>query len=579
MDGCSIVFHEVPKVNDIVKELEYNNAANCYRLGTLLKTDGFLQFCREDSVANTDNLESINKNTLRRLIKDYRNRNFFNVNNTSKVNANSGMYTFRSQAAFDTATQYCADIISNIDYRLSTSNNKPKDNYITSLIATTKNALKKQLIAKANQYGSFDINNIEAAYYAIEENGTDQERNFKDLVQSALGDPDFWNDVFCNSKIASLGRNTDFTDEAFKISLMSDNTEDIISDVEQSDEVDLSTKQWDFGSNISNYTEHVSNDVRQYFNGLQRLNSTQKHENGAYDVDRSNPLGVPTCHTYQECVIELSNIIGNLGGFKSINDFIDAIEAVANNKREFASFIKLADDMRAKPDFANKIYTDLNKFTIDKLEISIDGFGTIKSIQSNTSNNPVRKLYFNLRNDLKGSSIQNDNIYIEGLLAELEEKIKKLGDTGKTSKIKLARRSSASQKASEENAIKFDSLVMELKDIYKTYFPSMNDLAIDNYIERHNRDSETHRKDNLYRLLSYAQKVNSAAKKSLAEKESRDLKYREVQAENRRRLNAYRQALAAQVPNAKYIELELPKFDGEYLVGSEEALGNIALSI
>lgn len=579
MDGCSIIFHEVPKVNDIVKELEYNNAANCYRLGTLLKTDGFLQFCREDSVANTDNLESINKNTLRRLIKDYRNRNFFNVNNTSKVNANSGMYAFRSQAAFDTATQYCADIISNIDYRLSTSNNKPKDNYITSLIATTKNALKKQLIAKANQYGSFDINNIEAAYYAIEENGTDQERNFKDLVQSALGDPDFWNDVFCNSKIASLGRNTDFADEAFKISLMSDNTEDIISDVEQSDEVDLSTKQWDFGSNISNYTEHVSDDVRQYFNGLQRLNSTQKHENGAYDVDRSNPLGVPTCHTYQECVIELSNIIGNLGGFKSINDFIDAIEAVANNKREFASFIKLADDMRAKPDFANKIYTDLNKFTIDKLEISIDGFGTIKSIQSNTSNNPVRKLYFNLRNDLKGSSIQNDNIYIEGLLDELEEKIKKLGDTTKTSKIKLARRSNVSQKASEENAIKFDSLVMELKDIYKTYFPSMNDLAIDNYIERHNRDSETHKKDNLYRLLNYAQKVNSAAKKSLAEKESRDLKYREVQTENRKRLNAYRQAIAAQVPNAKYVELELPKFDGEYLVGSEEALGNIALAI
>lgn len=579
MDGCSIIFHEVPKVNDIVKELEYNNAANCYRLGTLLKTDGFLQFCREDSVANTDNLESINKNTLRRLIKNYRNRNFFNVNNTSKVNANSGMYAFRSQAAFDTATQYCADIISNIDYRLSASNNKPKDNYITSLIATTKNALKKQLIAKANQYGSFDINNIEAAYYAIEENGTDQERNFKDLVQSALGDPDFWNDVFCNSKIASLGRNTDFADEAFKISLMSDNNEDIISDVEQSDEVDLSTKQWDFGSNISNYTEHVSNDVRQYFNGLQRLNSTQKHENGAYDVDRSNPLGVPTCHTYQECVIELSNIIGNLGGFKSINDFIDAIEAVANNKREFASFIKLADDMRAKPDFANKIYTDLNKFTIDKLEISIDGFGTIKSIQSNTSNNPVRKLYFNLRNDLKGSSIQNDNIYIEELLDELEEKIKKLGDTTKTSKIKLARRSNVSQKASEENAIKFDSLVMELKDIYKTYFPSMNDLAIDNYIERHNRDSETHRKDNLYRLLSYAQKVNSAAKKSLAEKESRDLKYREVQTENRKRLNAYRQAIAAQVPNAKYVELELPKFDGEYLVGSEEALGNIALAI
>ena len=97
MDGCSIEFHNVPKVNDVIKELENNNPADCYKLGALLKTDGFLQYCREDAVAKTDNLESINKNVLRRLIKEYRNRNFFNVN--------SGMYAYRSQTAFDTATQ------------------------------------------------------------------------------------------------------------------------------------------------------------------------------------------------------------------------------------------------------------------------------------------------------------------------------------------------------------------------------------------------------------------------------------------------------------------------------------------
>ena len=87
------------------------------------------------------------------------------------------MYAFRSQAAFDTATQYCADLISTVNYRTSDAD-KRKENYVTSLIATAKNALKKQLIVKANQYGSFDVNNIEVAYYAIEENGTDQERNF-----------------------------------------------------------------------------------------------------------------------------------------------------------------------------------------------------------------------------------------------------------------------------------------------------------------------------------------------------------------------------------------------------------------
>lgn len=578
MDGCSIEFHNVPKVNDVIKELENNNPADCYKLGALLKTDGFLQYCREDAIAKTDNLESINKNVLRRLIKEYRNRNFFNVNNTSKVNANSGMYAFRSQAAFDTATQYCADLISTVNYRTS-DEDKRKENYVTSLIATAKNALKKQLIAKANQYGSFDVNNIGAAYYAIEENGTDQERNFKDLVQSALGDPDFWNEVFYNSKVAALGRNTDFQDEAFKLSLMSDNTEDVIADVEQGDEVDLSTKQWDFGSNIANYTEHVSEVVRQYFDSLQRFNSTQRYSDGRYDVDRSNPLGVPICHTYQECTIELSNIISNLGGFKSINDFIDAIEVVANNKKEFAAFIKLANDMRANSDLANKIYTDLNKFTIDKLEVTIDGFGSIKSIQSNTSNNPVRKLYFNLRNDLKGSSIQTDNIDIEGQIDELDEAFKRFKSSGKVSGVKSARRGNLQSSVAQANATKFDDVVRQLKELYKTYFPSMNELAIDNYIERNNQTVATHRNDNVDKLISYLRTVNSAAKQSLAEKEDRDFKYKEVQRENRRRFADYQQAQMAGVTDAKYVEKELPKFDGEYLRGADEVLGNIAQAI
>lgn len=578
MDGCSIVFHNVPKVNDVIKELENNNPADCYKLGALLKTEEFAKYCREDAVAKTDNLESINKNVLKRLIKNYRNAHFFNVNNTSKVNANSGMYQFRSQAAFDTATQYTADLISSINYK---ANDKAKasHNYVTSLIATAKNLFKKQLIAKANQYGSFDINNIEAAYYAIEENGTDQERNFKDLVQSALGDPNFWNEVFYNSKVASLGRNIDFQDEAYKLSLMEVTDEDVISDVAQGDEVDLSTKQWDFGSNISNYTEHISEVVRQYFDSLQHLASTQRFADGRYDVDRNNPLGVPTCHTYQECTIELSNIISNLGGFKSITDFIDAIETVGNNKKEFASFVKVANDMRANPDLANKIYTDLNKFTIDKLEITIDGFGSIKSIQSNTSNNPVRKLYFNLRNDLKGSSIQTDNIDIEGQIEELDTKFKQYKSAGKVSGVKSARRGNLQSDVAQANAAKFDDVVKDLKELYKTYFPSMNELAIDNYIERNNKDVATHRNDNVDKLLSYLRSINSAAKASLAEKEDRDFKYREVQAENRRRLKSYREAIASGVDNAKYVEKELPKFDGEYLLGADEVLANIAQAI
>lgn len=570
MDGCSIVFHNVPKVNDVIKELENNNPADCYKLASIIKTEDFAKYCREDSVAKTDNLESINKNVLRRLIKNYRNSKIFNVNNTSKVSAESGMYMFRSQAAFDAAIQFTADLINMYNYKASDKDKQAQD-YLIKLISTIKLAFKKQLILRANKYGKFDINNLEAAYYAIEENGTDQERNFKDMVQSALGDPNYWNEVFYNSKVASIGRNIDFQDEAYKYALMEATDEDAIADVSQADEVDLSTKQWDFGNNISSYAEHISEAVRQYFDSLQRLNSTQKFDNKTYDIDKNNPLGVATCHNYQECVVELSNIISNLGGFKSIDDFIDAIEMVANSKKEFAAFIRVADDMRSKPDLANKIYTDLNKFTIDKLEIAIDGYGAIKSIQSNNSNNPVRKLYFNLRNDLKGSSIQTDNIDIEGQIDELETKFKNYKRSAGMSRVKGSR--------GTDTTATFDEVVKELKGLYKTYFPSMNELAIDNYLDRNNKTVATHRTDNFDKLLSYLKTVNNAAKLSLAEKEDRDFKYNEVRRENKNRRNDYNAAVAAGVTGAKYVEKELPKFDGEYLRGADEVLGNIAQAI
>lgn len=576
MDGCTIVFHDVPKVNDIVKELENNNPVDCYKLAALIRTEEFAEYCRNDEVAQTDDLNSINKNVLKRLIKNYRNAKVFSVNNTTKINVNSGMYQFRSQAAFDTAVQFTADLISGINYRASAAE-KASPEYLKNLIGTAIKAFKKQLILKANQYGSFTVDNLEAAYYAIEENGTDQERNFKDMVQTAVSDGDYWNEVFYNSKIAALGRNTNLEDEAFKYSLMQVTDEDIIADVEQSDEVDLSTKQWDFGNNISNYAEHISEAVRQYFDSLQRLNSTQKFGDKKYDVNRNNPLGVPTCHTYQECVIELSNVVTNVGGFKSIEDFIAAIEVIANNKKEFSAFIKLADDMKTNDDLAKKIYTDLNKFIIDKLEIAIDGYGTIKSIQSNNSNNPVRKLYFNLRNDLKGSSIQNNNVDIEEQIDALDTAFKqyKRKDLDVKTISKFGRKNNT---LAQDNVASFNDIVAELKDIYKSYFPSLNELAIDNYIERNNKDKANHRNENVDRLIAYIYKVNNSAKLSLAEKQNRDFQYRQVWGENERRLDAYREAVANGV-QAKYVEKELPKFDTEYLVKADEPIGLIAKAL
>ena len=111
MNNYSIKYHEVRKVQDIIYELENNDTARCCRLSKLIKSESFLQFCENDKVAKSRDLANINKNTLRRLIKSYRNLHIFNVNNTAVNNPNAGMYGFKNQIVLEDSIQFTADLI------------------------------------------------------------------------------------------------------------------------------------------------------------------------------------------------------------------------------------------------------------------------------------------------------------------------------------------------------------------------------------------------------------------------------------------------------------------------------------
>lgn len=575
MSNCTSVFHSIPKVHKIIKELVYGNVADGRRLANLINSDKFKQYCLNDNVAKTDNLENINTNTLKRLINNFRKENIFSVNATTKVDANSGFYNMRSQAAYNTAITYAADVIKAINKKLTKEDLKD-NNFYSLIINKSKKSFKSSLIARANSYGNkFDLKTplIDIVTWMNNNEVSEQDLNYCDFVQSVFGaNTNIWSEIFLNPKLSDINDDFNIEDEELKSALMNDEVEDEINDVADNDETDESTKQWEFGNNIASYTNLISKEIKDYFDGLVRLNSTvvgEVEKKGkkikTYDQDKNNPLGVITTHNYQECIIELADIMNNYGGWINNDVFIEEIIKRANNKQNFAAFIRLANDMKNDTNFANAVRRDINKYIVDCIEVTITPEGKIESVQSNTSNNPTRKLFFNLRNNFKSSCIQVNNEDIKNEIDNIKELINQYNTSSKAPIVKSSRRSI---NVEQINVARLDEIIRGVKEIYRYYFPSLNDLSIDNFINKNN-DTQI---NNITKLLAQLSSVYIAAKNSSIEKQKRDFEISKIRRENKKREIA---AIETGQDKSKVKYLKEPEFNDDWIRGIDSPLDAI----
>lgn len=575
MSDCTTVFHSIPKVHKVIKELVYGNVADGRRLANLINSDKFKQYCLNDSVAKTDNLEEIKANVLKRLINNFRKENIFSVNTTTKIDANSGFYNMRSQAAYNTAIVYAADVIKAINKKL-TKDDLKNNNFYSVIINKAKKSFKSTLIIRANAYGNkFDLKTplIDIITWMNNNEVSEQDLNYCDFVQSVFGaDTNIWTEIFLNPKLSEFSEDFNIEDEQLKSALMNDEVEDEINDVADNDETDESTKQWEFGNNIGSYTNLISKEIKDYFDGLVRLNSTvvgEVEKKGkkikTYDQDKNNPLGVITTHNYQECIIELADIMNNYGGWINNDILIEEIIKRANNKQNFAAFIRLAEDMKNDVNFANAVRRDINKYIVDCIEVTVTPEGKIESVQSNTSNNPTRKLFFNLRNNFKSSCIQVNNEDIKSEIDNIKKLINDYNDANKAPQVKSARRSI---NIKEINTARLDETIRNIKEIYRYYFPSLNDLSIDNFINKNN-DTQI---NNVTKLVTQLEAVYIAAKNSSIEKQKRDFEISKIRKENRKRELA---AIELGQEKSKIKYLKEPEFNDDWIRGIDSPLDAI----
>lgn len=578
MNRCEIRFHSDERINDIIKELTYGNQADAYRLAKLIREPAFNDYWHNDSVGQKyDNLTDIPKPTLRGLIREYRNANTFSVKNNTKLNTNSGYYAFKSKEAFNTGKNFIGDTV----YKFWTEKLNDNQRNIKGAVAGVKGRIKKdikrELVKRLNKYNtdnnfSVDTSIQELINYAYNtEEVSEVDRNFADLVYTAYSSTAFWQEAFQNAKVVNLGLKLTDEDAADKES-MTEDAEDAFIDDEQSDNLDESTKGWDVDKTYGNFGKHVSEENRARFNNLVRLSSPVYNSSGStfnekYQVDRNNPLGVPTYHSYQEVMIELSDINAN-GGWKSVDDFIDGVERIANKKKDFYGLIVLVNQMRANKDLAYAIYKDVDKYNVDVMEIDINE-DSIESVQSNTRNTSARQIYYGLRNSIKTTAQQLDNVSLENDIKEIDKLIKRYKNdlnAGGNRTIKAGGRTIVVNVDAQLNDI-----TTRIKDIYKSYFPNLDTTAIDRYIINYKNSP-----DILSKLNANISAIVNGAIKTAEEKRKRDYIIARVNSRNWKKREEAIQA--GQDPNSLTYE-DIPTYDEDYIVSLDAPLSNFVRAI
>lgn len=211
--------------------------------------------------------------------------------------------------------------------------------------------------------------------------------------------------------------------------------------------------------NYSTYMKHVSGYIRNYFNGLYKLNSTEKVKDG-YDFDINNNFGIPDTMDAEQCITMMYSI----NYFNNEQEMIDLIYRVADTVKGYEAFKKFGDDLVKDADFRYAVFSTFAKTIISKKETRLED-GVVTTRTSNERADPATALFYDLRNNIRSTAIQNsDDEYIEEKINKIKEDVA----------------------YALNNPVKnIDILINEVINLVRSYYPTLsyNDLYsfINNY--------------------------------------------------------------------------------------------------
>ena len=508
----------------------------------LIQTEGFEKYVKEElkkSGQTFTNLADINANSMRKYLREYYNIHHTNVNNTIAKEQAEALNGFTSSNAKNDAITYTSDIILDVyDAEMS----KPREERLSykQMIVRTRNLLQQYLrndvfkevvrrlkddkysdnatikerldkyeaaynsfVNAVNEYKKFIkdpknknsdkakellnkgkeldrqytiiASNLVRDYKSLTGELNGQELNFLNLVEQVERQPKKWFTLaFQNQKLTSLVNSFIPVLEDEKLYELNASDEEDHYNAESSD-IDETAKSWE-NSQYSSFTKHVDISVKRYLGKLKHLISTEK-VNGKYQYDKEhNELGVATSMHPDYLVAQICSRCQ----FTSINNFINSIEHLAKMDPSLYGLIKLVDDMRTNPIFANKMFHELNNPSIVKLQAVISEAG-IEMLQSNTHAAPMASLIYSMMNNAR-------NNVKDYFTEEDVDKLKEISDTFKKLGNNLAEWLNVEKevdKTKDGNPIlKTNAAIVldQLYDVLYKYFPSITKSTVRNYL-------------------------------------------------------------------------------------------------
>ena len=269
---------------------------------------------------------------------------------------------------------------------------------------------------------------------------------------------------------------------------VNDDNQDLVDSSNPEYDVDTTTARWDDNSGMgSNFMNGIDDSVKLIMFTIPKLTSTAKVD-GKYSYDRSNPLGTIDFIDGKKAI---ATIISQCSR-DNLNSFIKSIKDIANNNKEMAGLIKLADTLEANKDFAYSFRRQFIRSIMPKTETRVEADKQVHAISSNKEANRSQSLRFSFQNNIKHTSIIN----LESTALDAIDKIKEY-----IQRYKVAVKSNDELREVRIQEA-FSNIASTLANALHTYYPDMDKNAVASFLITNKINGQTNVAANANILIS-----------------------------------------------------------------------------
>lgn len=306
---------------------------------------------------------------------------------------------------------------------------------------------------------------------------------FNDAINEDTGisyADEFFLNVFSNQKLGSVKFEKDDTFGEYKLAEALSVTEDNEINEPENGENPTDTNPDDTIAAFEHSGEHkdfmigVDQDIKNYFNTLNKLKSSEKAGN-KWQLDKENLYGIVNTMDARSC----SSILFHQGDFTDDMAMVESIERIARQCAGFEAFMKFAEDLRNNADFRYKVYNSFAKRIMSKMECVVED-NNGKPNLANKRSNAVTALAFEFRNTIKSTAISINNYEIEDRYDELNKKITLSKNPSTEEKEKYNKFvEDLKNNPNDESVLE---IIGELTSLLQTYYPTIDRFGIANYL-------------------------------------------------------------------------------------------------